>query len=167
MHEVPLLENTTFWYAVAVVTFVTLVVLAARKGVAGALDGLIASIRSELDEAKRLRGEAEATLADYRERQTHAIKEAEGIVADAKALAARLRREAEVDLQNNLKRHEEAALERIALVQSDAANEIRNHLMREALAEVRTRLEKGTAGVDPAQMIDSIIADLPKMAKAK
>lgn len=164
-HEVSLLESTTLWYGVALGVFLFGVIFGARKAILGALDGQIAAIRSELDEAKRLRAEADATLADYKKRQDDAMKEAEAIVAEAKALAARLRREAEIELENNLKRHEQAALDRIAMAQEDAAVEIRNFMMSEAISEVRAKLEKGASGPEASKMIDAIIADLPNLTK--
>ncbi len=113
----------------------------------------------------RLRAEAEETLVSYRRRQDDAMKEAEAIVSEAKALAARLRKEAEIELEANLKRHKQAALDRISFVQEEAAAEIRNYLLTEALGEVRTKMEKAANTADASKMIDAIIADLPHLTK--
>jgi len=55
--------------------------------VAKMLDDRAAAIKAELDEAKRLRAEAEALLADYRKKTSGAADEAQAIVDGAKAAA--------------------------------------------------------------------------------
>ncbi|MBN9571997.1 MAG: ATP F0F1 synthase subunit B, partial [Alphaproteobacteria bacterium] len=57
--------------------------------IAAALDARAAGIARELDEAKRLREEAETLLADYKRKAAQAEQEAAGILTEAKADAER------------------------------------------------------------------------------
>ncbi|MGE0109647.1 MAG: F0F1 ATP synthase subunit B, partial [Bdellovibrionales bacterium] len=164
---VSLLNDTNVWYAVAVVLCVFILVKFARKGILAAIDGQIASIKHELDEAQRLRAEAETALLDYQARQSEAMKEAETIVADAKALAAKLRRESELELEETLRRHEHMAEERIKNAQAEVEAEIRNYMMTEAMAMARKKLEAQAGSADAAKLVDAVIADLPKMAGSR
>jgi F-type H+-transporting ATPase subunit b len=166
-HEASLLTDTNFWYGVAVAAFVLLFLKYARKGFVGAIDAQIDKIKSELDEAKRLRAEAEATLVDYRARQDKAMQDAEKIVADAKSLAARLRKDSEIELEETLRRHEQMAVDRIAAVQHAVEADVRAYMINEALVEARGKLAKD-AGSDAAlKLIDQAISDIPKLSNGK
>jgi F-type H+-transporting ATPase subunit b len=106
-------------------------------------------------------------LLDYQARQSEAMKEAETIVADAKALAAKLRREAELELEETLHRHEHMAEERIKNAQAEVEAEIRSYMMTEAMAMARKKLAAQAGSADAAKLVDAVIADLPKMAGSR
>ena len=85
-----MLEDPTFWTAVAFVIVVALLAKPIYKAVTSGLDGRADRIRSQLDEAQRLRDEAQELLADYQRKQREAQTEAERIIAQAKTAAERL-----------------------------------------------------------------------------
>lgn len=167
MHETSLLNDTTFWYAVAVGLFALVAILKIRGPILSWLDSEIARVRAELDEAKKLRAEAAATLADYKNRQQEAVKEAERIVAEAKQDAARLRTETEADLKAALARQEQIFIERVKLAQSEAIDEVRNFVIDEVLIEARGKLKKIADQPEALALVDRIISDLPKLSKKK
>ena len=167
MHETSILNDTTFWYAVGAAVFFVLAIVKGRAPLLGWLDSEIAKVRAELDEAKRLHAEAEATLADYRSRQQHAAKEAEAIVIEARLDASRLRNEAEVDLKNSLERHEQLFLARLKLAQEEAIDEVRAFVIEEVLVEARGKLKNMAKAGETSALLDQIIEDLPKLHKRK
>ena len=61
-----LFADPEFWVLVAAVLFVAAVWKPAKKSLIGALDERASRIRAELDEATKLREEAEQLLAQYR-----------------------------------------------------------------------------------------------------
>src|SRR4051794_9296916 len=85
-----LLHDPEFWVLVAFVLAIALVWKRGGAALTGALDERAARIRSELDEARKLREEAQQALAAYQRKQRDALKEAEQILAEAKAAAERL-----------------------------------------------------------------------------
>jgi F-type H+-transporting ATPase subunit b len=167
MEETSILSNTTFWYAVAVGLFVVVALVKIRGPILGWLDGEIARVRAELDEAKKLREEAAATLADYRNRQQEAVEEAERIVAEARADAAKLRVEAEANLKETLERQEQIFLDRVKLAHTEAIDEVRNFVIDEVLIEAKGKLKKMADQPEAVALLDRIISDLPKLTKNK
>jgi len=147
--EESFLNDTNFWYGVSAIGCFVLIFYAARKGFVGWLDSEIGKVIKELDEAKRLRAEADATLKDYQARQGAALKEAEEIIVKAKADAARLHDEAQATMQAALARQEQMALDRIARVQEEAAAEVRAFVIDEtmhiALPAFRKKLRRKSA----------------------
>src|SRR5262245_18591983 len=95
-----MLMEAEFWVAVAFVLFLAILVYAgAHKMIIDTLDQRSNRIKSELDEARRLKDEAQQLLAEYRQKTGDAQKEADAIVAGAKAEAERLAEEAHARLE--------------------------------------------------------------------
>ena len=125
LHEI-LMEGET-WVAVG---FVLVIALLLWKGVPAMvgkmLDQRAAVISAELEEAKRLRAEATALLADYKKRAAGAEAEAQTIVAEAKAQAAQFATESRAALTAQIERRAAAAKDKIAQAEAAAMNEIRS-----------------------------------------
>ena len=67
-----LIQAPTFWVAVAFVVFVVLVFKPIKGALIGGLDAKIAEIRQEVEEAEKLREEAQSMLANYQRQQRQA-----------------------------------------------------------------------------------------------
>ena len=121
-----MLHEPEFWVAVG---FVLVIALLLWKGVPGMvgkmLDQRAAVIAAELDEARRLREEAAALLADYQKRAAGAEAEAQSIVTEARAEAARFAEESRATLTAQIARRAQAAQDKIAQAEAAAMNEIR------------------------------------------
>ena len=86
-----------FWVAVSFFIFLgVLFYFGVHKKIAVALDARAALIGKELEEARRLRNEAQKVLADYRRKESEAANEAESIIAlaakEAEIFAAETRK---------------------------------------------------------------------------
>lgn len=155
-----MLNDPTFWVAVAFVVFAGLMVWKARKPVLDGIDARAERIKAELDEAQRLREEAQKTLAEYKRKQRDAAKEAEDLLASAKHEAELLRKQAADDLQQTLARREKAALEKIAQAEAQAVQDVRAQAVDIAIAATGKLLSEN---VDPERdqaMVDQAIKDL-------
>ncbi len=93
--------------------------------IGGRLDQRSAAIARELDEAKRLRDEAEAVLAEYKRKAANAENEAQSILTEAKAEAERFAAEARTNLTTQIERRGKQAQEKIAQAEAHAMAEIR------------------------------------------
>ena len=91
-----LLRDPEFWVGIGTLIFLGILLWKRVPHlVASALDARAASIAKELDEARRLRAEAETLLAEYQAKRAAAEQEASSIVAEAKAEASRFGAEAQ------------------------------------------------------------------------
>src|SRR6266581_1015303 len=92
-----------FWVAVAFVILMgVFAYVGVHKTVLTALDHRTARIKAELDDARRLKDEAAKVLADYKTRRASAEREAEEIIAGAKAEAERIATEARAKMADDL-----------------------------------------------------------------
>lgn len=153
-------HDPTLWVAVGFVIFVAGVFKPAKKALTGKLDGRADAIRQNLDEATRLREEAQQLLAEYQRKQRDAVKETEEMVSRAREEAARLSKEGADKLEEAIKRREQLAIEKIAQAETDAIREVRAMSVEVAIAATRNLIaEKMDAGKS-SSLVDDSIADL-------
>jgi F-type H+-transporting ATPase subunit b len=150
------------WVAVAFVIFVgVLIYMGVPKLITSTLDEKTAQIKSQLDEARRLREEAQAALAEAKRRQREAQREAEEMLKSAREEATALAAQAEANLTSALKRREVQAHERIAQAEAAAVKQLRDQAVDLAIAASARVLGESQSGPGGDALIDSAIKDLP------
>ena len=157
-----LLHDPAFWVGLA---FLIVVALAARpvaRIVTTSLDGRADMIRAQIEEAKKLREDAQALLAEYQQKQRNAMAEAEQIVAQAKEEAARLRNETEKGLADAIERRKEQALDRIAQSEAQALADVRNTAIDVAMAAAEKLIRQNMDAGRQQSLADEAIAELSK-----
>jgi len=153
-------QDPAFWVAVAFVLVIAMVFRPVAKSVAATLDARAAKIRTQIEEARKLREDAQALLAEYQRKQRDAMAEAEKIIAQARQDAARLKIDAEKDLENAIARRKQQALDRIAQTEAQAVAEVRNTAVDVAMAAAEKLIQ---SGLDPAKkqaLADKAISEL-------
>jgi len=115
-----------FWVAVAFVIFVgVLVYVGVPKLLLNALDDRGKRVQAELDEARRLKEEAQKLLAEYKSKQRQADDEAAGIIAGAKAEAERIAAESKTKMEEFIARRTKIAETKIAQAEAQAVADVR------------------------------------------
>jgi F-type H+-transporting ATPase subunit b len=155
------LTSPETWVALAFIVFVVLVWKPTQKAILSALDDRSARIKKELNEAEKLREQAQALLTQYQTKYRDAMKEAETIIAHARDEAQRLSQQAARDLEASLKRREELALQRIAQTEQQAAAEVRGAAVDVAVAAAERLLREKLDGAKADALIDQAIKELP------
>ncbi len=121
-----LFSDPTFWVAVSFFGFLALILYYKVPHKAGeALDKRAEQIQNELEEARKLREEAQAILADYERKQLEAEQSAEEIVTHARKEAETLAEETRQSLKESLERRTRLAEEKIARAEAQAMSEVR------------------------------------------
>lgn len=118
--------------------------------IAAALDARASAIARELDEAKKIREEAEALLAQYKKKALNVEKEAAAILTEAKAEAERFAAESRSQLKAQIERRAKVAQDKIAQAEEQAMAEIRGAAADAAAAAaeklIAARLDEKRAG---------------------
>jgi F-type H+-transporting ATPase subunit b len=134
-----------------------------HRTVLSALDRRSARIKSELDDARRLKDEAAKLLADYRARHASAEREAQDIIASAKAEAERIAAEAKGKMEDFVARRTKAAESKIALAEAQAVADVRSAAADAAVAAASAILSKSVKG----QVADDLLAKGVSEVRAK
>ncbi len=149
------------WVAITWLVVVTLAARPVFRAITAGLDLRREKIRSRIEEAERLRTEAQEMLASYQKKQRDALKEAEAIVATAKAEAERMAAVAATNLDELLRRREQQAVERINQAEAEALREVRNKAVDIAIEATRKLIADNLSATQSAALIDAAIKDLP------
>jgi F-type H+-transporting ATPase subunit b len=158
-----LLGNSTFYIFVAtVLLFLVLHRYGVFQALGAALDKRSNRISAELDEARRLRAEAEALLLEYERKRERAESEAAEIVAAAREEAERISKEAEVRLTDFIARRTASAEAKIAQAETQAMIEVRDAAIAAAVAASETVLRGSVQGKLGGDLIKNGLADVKR-----
>ncbi len=119
--------NEAFFVAVSFVLFTLLMFKPAKSFIIKSLDNKILRIKSELNEAMRIREEAERLLQQYKEKTKNAEEEATEIIRHAEKQAEEIISTAKADLEFTVKKTTELATQRISQAEANALKEIKDN----------------------------------------
>jgi F-type H+-transporting ATPase subunit b len=153
--------DATFWATVALVIFLGVIVYFKVPGVIGkSLDARADKIRAELEEARRLREEAQQLLAEYQRKRKEAEQEAAEIVEAAKREATALAAEAKQKTEDYVARRAALAEQKIGQAEREAINEVRASAVDIAIAAARTLLADKVDSKLGAELFKSSLQDV-------
>jgi F-type H+-transporting ATPase subunit b len=150
-----------FWVLVAIVIFVVLFGRKIVVPVSAMLDQRAETVRQSLDEAARLRAEAQAMLEDAKKKREQALAEAKDILARAKEEAARAAAELAAEAEMRARARERMAQERIGSAQASAIAAVRTAAVEVAIAATAQALREGLSAAEDARLVDHAIAEVP------
>ncbi len=126
------------------------------------LDSRSAQIAVELENARRLREEAENVLAMYKKKQAEYTKEAESILRKARGDADLLAAHADRELKAAIDIRLQTALDRIAQEESRAISDVRSHIVDISLAAARAAIMQNIEKASPHDLLALALADIDR-----
>jgi F-type H+-transporting ATPase subunit b len=156
------LHNPELWVSTAFVLFVALSYKKVANFAARALDERSAKIKLELDEARALREEGEKLLAEYKKKQAQYLQEAEAMLKRAREDASHFGTLAEQDLKIAMDDRTKQALEKIALAEEKAIQDVRNHVVDIALAAARAIIIEHVGTMPQDELLTLALSDIER-----
>lgn len=146
--------------AMLVLLAIVFFVAKAHKTIAGGLDTRIAAIRTQLDEAKRLRAEADALREEYAEKIRFAEQDAQAMIRTAEHEAAAILETARVEGEALVARRQRMAEDKIAGAERDALAQVRIRAAQAAAEASRTIIAQQHGREADRRMTDEVIATI-------
>ena len=155
------LRNTNFVVLVAFLIFIGILLYAKVPAMIGKLlDKRAADIASDLDEARKLREEAQTVLASYERKQAEVAAQAQRIVEHAKREAEEAAAEAREALKASIARRLAAAQDQIASAEAAAVKQVRDSAVQVAVAAASDVIAKQMTAEKGKALIDTSIAEV-------
>ena len=160
-----LLQSEQFWVLIAFIIFVAAVFRPVRKMLATNLDGKIQEIKDTINEAEKLKNEAQLTLSEIKKRQNEVIKEIEQINQQTEKRISIINNDLEIKLKDQLDKRNKLNSMKIEQVSREAKNEVRQYILQTSLAVVTDILEKKLDEKNKQNLIDNSINDIERVLK--
>jgi F-type H+-transporting ATPase subunit b len=155
------IEPAEIWVTIGMVILFGALVWAKVPGMAAkALDARGIAIKAQLDEALRLRQEAEALLADIKVQREAAEKIAAEMIANAVADSERMRVEAAARLEDQIKRRQQMAERKIANAEAQAAADVKAAAADLAAQIAESVLKSRLAGLTSDPLVDRAVEQI-------
>ncbi len=155
-----MLHDPAFWVAIAFVVFIGVMIKFAYGTIISNLDERARIIKKELDEALKLREDAQALLAGYQRKQRDALSDADDIISQARAEAERMAEEAERALQDEIQRRTNMAVGKIAQAEAKVVQEILDTTTDIAIKAASQIISSNIDDTKATSLIDDSIADI-------
>jgi F-type H+-transporting ATPase subunit b len=147
------------WVLVSFILFLALLVYLKVPAMLGkTLDERAGKISKELDDARKLREEAEALLKEYQQKRVDAEKEAANIVAQAKSDAIAYAAESKKKLDDALIRRTKQAEQKIAQAEAAAVKDVRSAAAELAVAAATSLIRENAKGKGGEKLIAESIS---------
>jgi F-type H+-transporting ATPase subunit b len=167
MHEESFFAEPRNWVIIAFFLFFIIFGRKLWSALTQMLDDRAAKVRVELEEAARLRQEAEAMLRDAEARRAEALREAKALIDGAQAEAGRVAAAAAAEAEAAARRREQMAMDRIAAAEKAAVDEVRLTAVEVATVAARQVIAEGLTADADSQLIDHAITQLPSALAAR
>lgn len=155
------LGNTDFVVLLGFLLFIAVLVYFKVPGMLGGmLDKRAEGIRDELDEARKLREEAQSLLASYERKSRDVQAQADRIVEHARQEAELAAEQARAELKVSIARRMAAAEQQIASAQSGAVRDVRDRAAAVAVAAARDVVAAQMTAASANKLIDDAITEV-------
>ena len=155
------LKNTNFIVLLAFILFILVLFYYKVPSVLGGmLDQRSEGIKSELDQARELREEAQSILASYERKQKEVQKQADRIVESARKDAQASAEQAKEDLRASIERRLVAAEEQLSSAQASVEREVHDKAIGLAVAAARNVIAAQMTASSANKLIDGAITEV-------
>jgi len=155
------MHETETWVAIAFLSFIGLLIyLGVHRRLLDALDQRQTRIKSELDDAKQLREEAETLLTELERKGREAETEAQAIIAGAMSEAERIAAEAKARIEELVARRTKIAEAKIAQAEARAVADVRSAAADAAVAAAEKILSASAKGKVAENLLSQGIEDI-------
>lgn len=147
-------NDSTFWVLLSTLCCVALLVKYATPVILSSLDQRSNKIRQQLEEAEKLKSEAQELLAQFQRKHRDAMKEADRIIAEAQIQVEQERHKAKIQLNEQIKEYEIQAKQRIERIEEETIADIKGKISDLAVEKATKKLE--VANLDKIGTQDNI-----------
>ena len=157
-------SQPTSWVFISFLIFISIVIyLKIPKMVTKLLDEEIGRIKNSLDDARKLKEDANSLLAEYERKIDAANKEAEEIINQAQANAKIYEENSNKKIADYILRSEKQSIEKIQQAEKSAINNINEEIINKSIAISENVISKNMNDKNNQKLFQSSIDQIKKL----
>lgn len=156
------LTPLTFWSLVSFTILMVILYKYALPAITGILDARQEKIKGDIDQAEKLREDADKILAEYQEKLRYAFQKSEEVVNDAVKKAEEIHQKKIEETQTEKEKILSDARKTIEFEKEKALIEIRTHVVSLTIAATEKLTRKTLTDADSTRLAEESIEDVIK-----
>ena len=153
-------SDPQFWVFIAFVIFVAIIFKPIKKIFTSSLDNKIKTIKNNIDQAEKIKNEAQNTLSQIKKRQNDVKLEIEEIQNKAKEKLANIEKLFSQKLSEQIKKRNKLAEIKIEQIVRDTNLQIQNYIVQNAIKTTVLLLEKKLDKKEKQKLINDSVSEL-------
>ena len=158
--DINMLNDSTLWVATSFIIFMTLVFGPLKKLIIDSLDKKILELKSELENSKKLKDEADKIFQDYLKKQKENKEKVERIRLSAANESKKIKDRIENDIDNTLKRRTLNFEQLTIQMENKITEDIKNEILNKTLLYTEFRIKKNLKKEHNSKLIDESLEKL-------
>ena len=158
-------SDPQFWVFIAFIIFAGIIIKPVRKILSINLGNKIQEIKNSIDQAEKIKNDAQLTLGEIKKRQNEVKGEIDSIRQEAKERIAIIEKNAHTKLTDQINKRNALASIKIDQMIRDANTEIKKHITQIAIYATVDILEKKLNNQEKQNLINQSINELESVLK--
>ena len=152
------------WVFIAFIIFISITIyLKVPNMVTKLLDEQINKIRNDLDDARKLKEDANSLLAEYERKIESANKEAENIINQAKKNSKIYEENSNKKIEEIISRSEKQSIEKIQQAQKSAINKINEEIINKSVEAAEKIISRNMNDQNNNKLFESSVNQIKKL----
>ena len=158
-------SDPQFWVAVSFFLFIAAIFNPVKKILTSSLDSQIVDIKNKIEEAEKLKVDAQKTLSELKLRETEVEKEIHQLKSEAKNKINELEKSSESKLLEQIEKRKLLADVRIDQLLRDTNSSIKDYISNAAIEATTNILNKNLTKEKKSELIEESVKDLKNVIK--
>ena len=158
-------SDPQFWVFIAFIIFIGLMIKPVRKMLSINLGDKIQEIKDSIDQAEKIKNDAQLALSEIKKRQNEVKKEIDLIEHEAKEKITIVEKNAHTKLVDQINKRNALASVKIDQMTRDANTEIQKHITQIAISATVNILEKKLNDKEKQNLINQSVNELGSALK--
>ena len=158
--ETNILDNATLWVAVSFIIFVILIFKPIKNMTLTSLDNKIAELKSQLNESKKLKEDAEKLLTEQNKKYKETLIKIKKINEDAIYESKIIKKKVEEDIKNSLLRKEKGFKQLSSQMELKVREDLKNEIIKKTLIYTEFKIKKKLNKTHNSKLINESLSKL-------
>tara|TARA_B100000035_G_scaffold180976_2_gene154447 strand:- start:7958 stop:8458 length:501 start_codon:yes stop_codon:yes gene_type:complete len=158
--EANILDDATLWVAVSFIIFIILVFRPLKNMMLTSLDKKILELKSQLEESKKLKEDAEKLFAEQNKRYEETLLKIKKLNEDAVYESKIIKKKIEEDIKNTLKRKDKGFKQLSAQMELKVREDLKNEIIKKTLHYTEFKIKKKLKKSHNSKLISESLSKL-------